>query len=193
MEVITDSISVFTKNQYLDLCDKLRNEQNMQIVVGHFGTFTSDFVSRLTESIEELFISRGDSSIVRKRIFSILIEGLANVRKHGDIDENSQQIGYLIIASNDDLYKIVMANLVDNTHRELVESYVKKINSYSEFELNSKYSDVLKNEFLTDSGGSGLGLITTRIKTGNELSSSCFKVNEMLDLFSFDVSLSRKL
>lgn len=191
MELTSRKISAQVHEHFQDLCDSLVTEAGVTIVVSHFGEFQRDFVSSLAESIEDLMVSRGDTVMVRKRMFSILIEGLENVRKHGDIDENDKQVGYLIIAADESAYQIIIGNLVSTRNRELVEQYISKINAYSESELIEKYTSVLENEFLAKQGGSGLGLITTRIKTGNSLSHVCFPVHDEVYLFSFEVSLPR--
>jgi phosphotransferase system IIB component len=192
MELTSRKISAQVLDYFQDLCDNLNNETDGTIIVSHIGEFQRDFVSSLTDSIEELMVSRGDSMLVRKRMFTILIEGLENVRNHGDKDENGQRVGYLVIAANQNAYQIIIGNLVDNSNRELVEQYISKINAYPEEELFKKYASLLSNEFLISEGGTGLGLITTRIKTGNDLRYVCFPVNDTVDLFSFEVSLPRK-
>lgn len=193
MEVEVNNIQSSVKDYYQDQCDALIASEGRSIVVSHFGGFSLNLISNLSESIEQLLVSKGDNSAVRKRMFSILIEAMQNVRKHGARDEKGNQIGYVILAEKEANYKIIIANMVNNANRELVEEYLKKINKYSIHELSDKYKSVLQNEFLTKEGGSGLGLMTTRLKTGNSLGYNCYGLNEDLDLFAFEVILPREL
>ena len=191
MQVATGNIRAIVKDYFQDQCDALSLTEGRNILVSHFGGFSLDLISSLTESVEQLLISKGDNPVVRKRIFSILIEGMQNVRKHGSKDDTGNQIGYLILAGDDENYKVIMANLVSHQNRELVKEYLKKINKYSLRELGEKYKSVLTNEFLANEGGSGLGLITTRLKTGSVLGHNCFGVSNDLDLFAFEVILPK--
>lgn len=139
------------------------------ILVSHFGVFSQNLVASLTDGIENLIVSIGDKRIVIKRMFSILIEGLQNLRLHGELDSQGVQSGFLILANDDDQYKLILANIIKTADVPGITSYIDTINNYSKEELKEKYTSVLSNEFLSEKGGAGLGLITTRMKSGNPL------------------------
>lgn len=187
----SSKIGGLLRDLYQDQCDSILNE-GRSIIVSHYGGFSLDLISNLTENIDQLLVSKGDNQLVRKRMFTILIEGMQNVRKHGAFDEKGRQAGYLIIGSSEKDHHIVIANLVNAANRERVISYLNEINSYEIEELSMKYKSVLTNEFLENEGGSGMGLITTRLKTNNQLGYSCHNINSTLDLFAFEVVLARK-
>ena len=166
-------------------------ERDQAILVSHFGTFSQNLVSSLSEGIENLLISIGDKRIVIKRLFSILIEGLQNLRIHGELDSHSVQAGFLILSSNDKRYELIMANIIKNDDIPTVSNYIETINNYSREELKSTYISILSNEFLSSKGGAGLGLITTRIKSGNPLDFDVLTLDENQSLFVLKVSLDR--
>ncbi|MDB0037912.1 SiaB family protein kinase [bacterium] len=166
-------------------------ENDQSILVSHFGVFSQNLVSSLTEGIENLIISIGDKRIVIKRMFSILIEGLQNLRIHGELDNKGVQSAFLILANNDRQYKLVMANIIKNEDVPAISNYISQINNYSKEELKKKYTTVLSNEFLSAKGGAGLGLITTRIKSGNLLDFDLLPVNDNQSLFVLKISLDR--
>ncbi len=177
---------------FQEKCDELRAENGRNVQASHFGSFTQDLVMSLSEGIEELMVSMGDHRLVIKRMFSILIEGLQNIRIHGGYDSYSdQQLAYLIVAASDDDYKIIMANITNAEDQNRVESFIDKINSYTEEELKDTYRSVLANEFLSQKGGAGLGFITTRMKSGNQLGAHFMELNESQVLFSLEVVLNR--
>lgn len=146
--------------------DGLVNNENRKILVSHNGTFSQDLVGSLSNGVEELLVSKGDQRVVIKRMFSILLEGLQNLRLHGRQDESGDQLGFLIIAGNDDSYHIHMANMVENAEVDKIKNYLDELNSYDDVVLKEKYLAVLSNEFMSAKGGAGLGLITTRMKSG---------------------------
>lgn len=170
--------------------DGLVNNDNRKILVSHNGTFSQELVGSLSNGVEELLVSKGDKRIVIKRMFSILLEGLQNIRLHGEQDENGEQLAFLVIAANEDSYKIHMANMIQNSAIAKIETYLNELNDYNEFVLKEKYLSVLSNEFMSAKGGAGLGLITTRMKSG-PLGFQFSDLNDHQSLFVLEVTLPR--
>lgn len=167
----------------------IQNGQN--VLVSHFGVFSQNLVSSLTESVENLIISIGDKRMVVKRMFSILIEGLQNLRLHGELDSQGMQSGFLILSNDEHAYSLILSNIIKNEDVTTISNYIDAINAYSEEELKNKYTSVLSNEFMSEKGGAGLGLITTRIKSGNPLGYDIFPLSENQGLFVLKVTLDR--
>ncbi|MBK9591434.1 MAG: hypothetical protein IPO32_07985 [Crocinitomicaceae bacterium] len=67
---------------------------NGKIIVSHFGEFSQDLVNSLSTGIEDTMLESGDKKGVVKRMFSILVEGLQNIRIHGERDEDNNQISF---------------------------------------------------------------------------------------------------
>ena len=140
MEVELNNIQTTVKDCYQDQCDSLISKEGRNIIVSHYGGFSLDLIGNLSDSVQQLLVSKGDNLAVRKRMFSILIEGMQNVRRHGARDPKGVQVGYVVIAEKEASYKIIIANLVDKENKELVEAYLKKINEYSIDDLIDKYN-----------------------------------------------------
>jgi hypothetical protein len=168
-----------------------RLSEDGKVLLSHFGAFTQELVGSLCLSAEELLISSGDKRLVVKRLFSILIEGLQNVRLHGQRDEYERQLGYLILGRQDDQYIVIMANMIHPDDQEKVESYLDRINHYDADKLKEAYLTVLNNEFVSDKGGAGLGFITTRMKSEHPLRYSFYQLKSEALLFTFEVVLDR--
>ena len=96
-------------------------------MVSHFGNFSQNLVSSLSEGVEDLLVSVGDKRMVIKRMFSILIEGLQNIRLHGETDNQNRQLAYLLISSTKSSYRVTMANLVKLEDVEKVISFLDRI------------------------------------------------------------------
>jgi predicted DNA-binding protein (UPF0278 family) len=175
----------------LDRQDDLRNKGFEKIVLSHFGEFTIDFISEISERVEEYMVSSGDQKIVIRRMFTILMEGMKYVREHGLHDERGRQIGYLIIAQSPEKYKLEVANLVRTEDLEGLKEYIAKLNSYGENELRDKYNEVLDKEFLNTEGSAGLGMIITRLKTGDTIHFESDTIDSGMCTCSFMVSLNR--
>lgn len=185
------SIHGVVRMNHLDKQDEMIAKGFSKVILSHFGEFSIDFISDISERIEAYMVSAGDSKHVIKRMFTILIEGMKNIRQHGLRDERSRQLGYLLIGQSDDTYILSVANLVDKDDIESLRAYLEKINHYDESELREKYDEALDREFLNLDGSGGLGMIVTRLKTGNKLLLEEFEVGPNMLLCSFSVELNR--
>ena len=184
-------IAVEIREIFQNQQDVLESGDGRKILISHFGTFSQDLVNSLSSSTEDLLVSSGDKRMVIKRLFSILIEGLQNLRLHGEKDDSGRQLGFVIVARNEVDYRIIIANIINKDDQEKVETYLERINNYSKDELKESYLQVLSNEFLSHKGGAGLGFITTRMKSNNPLLYSFYALRGDRQLFTFDVLLSR--
>jgi len=191
-QVRNNTASIAIREIFQDKCDELSIAKESTVVLSHLGTFSLDLVNALTDKVEFLMISSGDKKLVIKRMFTILIEGLNNVRKHGQLDSNDEQLGFVIVNRRKDNYLISMANLVRTEAKDSLIEYIDGINTLSTSDMNEKMQASLDHEFVDQGSGAGLGMIITRVKTGNTLSYTSFHVEPGLELFVFEVVLSRE-
>jgi len=98
-EVENNKVASVIRDVFQVKHDSLVNDESRKILVSHYGTFSQDLVGSLSNSVEELLISIGDKKMVIKRMFSILLEGLQNIRIHGGQDNYGNQLGFLIMAA----------------------------------------------------------------------------------------------
>jgi hypothetical protein len=190
LEIEKNGLSTEIRRVFQGQGDEL-NSTGSNTLVSHFGTFSQDLVASLSEGVEDLLVSVGDKRLVIKRMFSILIEGLQNIRIHGEIDDFNRQLGYLIISSTKENYIITMANIVRSEDTDKIISFIDRINNFSDENLKETYLAVLSTEFLSNKGGAGLGFITTRRKSGNPLGYDFFDLNVEKQLFSLEITLAR--
>lgn len=192
-------ITVINSNSLSDIrniyLSRMENNSHLghQVIIHHFGEFTSALVNGLAEAMEDQLISAGASKKLIKRIFSILIEGLQNIRQHGERDEVGCQGAYLLISKSKEHYFISMGNMIDEVDREAVEQYLKKINDMSQEELKGLYTDLLSNGFFTRKGGAGLGFLTMRMKSENPLDFTIEQLGQGKCFFSVDITIKKNM
>jgi len=165
---------------------------NKKIVVSHFGEFSQDLVNSISNGVEETMIEAGDKKGTVKRMFSILVEGLQNIRLHGEKDGDGNQASFLIIAQDESEYLVTLANLVFNSNRETILERLEEINSYDEKEVKALYMEVLTNGIISNKGGAGLGFITMAMKSKNKLNFSVQEIDDSLSCFSLEIKINRK-
>ena len=124
-------------------------------------------------------------------MFSILIEGLQNIYSHGGKDELGCQPVFLLVAHNKFQYKVLMGNILNAEDRELVKAYLGNINNHSEEELKQLYLSILKNGYMSDKGGAGLGVVTMRLKSSNDLNYQIYDFHEEKSFLVVEVCLDK--
>jgi hypothetical protein len=178
----------FNFKRYLDL---FANEDPRSVVVSHLGAFSQDLVNSIAANVEELMVTSGDAKIAVKRVFGILIEGLQNIRIHGAKDEHGRQMAYLILARNQEDYKIVFGNLVAAKDVSNLSEYLDAINEMDGLELKEKYIEILSSGYLSQRNGSGVGFLTMRMKSGNTLYYTIDAISEDINFLTVEVTLAR--
>ncbi len=123
-----------------------------------------------------------------KSFFSILIEGIQNVKLHGEPDASKLKKSFILVAKNEFL-TLVTGNVV---HKEQIQKLTQKIillNHFTEDELKEYYMQILTQGSLSKKGGAGLGLITLRSKSKNLLSYRFTPIDEEHYLFILQTTL----
>ena len=192
MEVKENSTLHLVKNYFNDFLCSYKTEKNRSIVISHCGTFSQDLINSLVVRNEELMKSSGDKKAIVKRAFSILIEGLQNIRIHGDVDGQGDQTSFLIVAKEPKFYCLNFGNLVENSIVNLIVSQIDKLNLMNTEEVKELYTSVLTESGFSEKGGAGLGFITMKMKSHSKLNYSILPLDDRLSLFSLEILLERE-
>lgn len=166
-------------------------ELGFSIVVSHLGVFSHDLINSLSVGVEDAMANYGDKKHIVKRMFSILIEGLQNIRIHGAKDENDDQLAFLLVAKSTEKYKILFGNITEKEDRATLKTYLGNINNHDENELKALYLNVLADGYLSKKGGAGLGVITMRIKSSKILNYRLYDLPNDKTFFAVEVELDR--
>lgn len=191
IETLNSQIASDIRGNYIKYLESFSSSDPRTIAVNHFGVFSQDLINSLSTGVEEMMVSAGDHKTTIKRVFSILIEGLQNVRLHGERDELGRQLAFLFVTRNLTDYKIVFGNLIFESDREMLVNYLEKINALDKDELKKLYLDILTKGYLSKKGGAGLGFLTMRMKSENKLVYSLERVDNEKTFFVVEVVLKR--
>lgn len=183
------SISVDTiYRSYLSMYE---GELGYEVILKHSGNFTSSLIRSFADGVESTMTKSGDKRHVIKRMFSILIEGLQNIYIHGGTEETGTQSAFLVIVKNEFCYKILFGNIVEEEDRSSLKTYLGNINNHSEEELKQLYLGILKNGYLSQKGGAGLGIVTMRIKSSKNLQYRIYDLPSDKSFLVMEVELGR--
>ena len=191
IDSINSVIASDIRNVYLSCLEKNMREDNSSLAVNHFGVFSQDFINGIATNVEELMVSFGDQKKIIKRAFSILIEGLQNVRLHGEKDDFGRQLGFLLLFKNKHAYKFVLGNIVLNDEVDALVSYLETINPLGKEELKEMFYKILTEGYLSQFGSAGLGFLLVRMKSENPFNFRIEPMDIKKSLFSLEIELNR--
>jgi hypothetical protein len=165
---------------------------NASVFISHFGYFSQDFVNSLVEEIETRLLESGEKKSVVKRVFSILVEGLQNIRLHGESDEEGEQTSFFLITQSEKHYRIYLANLVYNKNIDKIKARIDQVNGLNEEEVKQLYLSVLTNGIISSKGGAGLGYITMAMKSKNKITGHFETIDQHLSHYDLRVIVDRE-
>lgn len=157
----------------------------------HCGVFSQDLVNSLGVGSEELLIASNEKRQMIRKIFSILIEGLQNIKIHGVPNKENVKSGILVLAKGVDCYKISFGNLILNDLVPAMKERLTELNVLDEIQLKERYLKVLSEGILSNKGGAGLGFITMRMKAKSSLNFHFEKVSNEKSVFTFELVVKR--
>ena len=162
-------IQIDAKNIYNELQNEFTAQGSRHIVMSHFGEFSQDLVNSLSEGLEHILGQREVKRIVIKRMFSIMIEGLQNIRLHGIKSRSQRQFGHVMIVEKDNAYSVSFGNVVDEKGEDILTKHLNKLNEMDLSERKDYYLDILGNGDMTNKGGAGLGFTTIALKSKSKI------------------------
>lgn len=178
----------------LTLFEGLQREDLVYVYRGIFSQAITDSIIALTENNLTLV---GESSKLKKRVFSIMVECLQNITRHqfvdGHEDVSGDQSGMFVICNKDNSYQMTSGNVVNKEAIPHLTELLEKVNSLDKESLKLYYKQVLEDGSISSKGGAGLGLIEMARKSGNKLFYSFEKINETLSYFYMNTSISQQL
>lgn len=161
------------------------------IYTSHVGEFTQDYVNSISAELEERMFEDGEKKAVVKKVFSIIVEGLQNIRIHGEEDTTGYQSSFFLIIKDDSAFTIYLGNLIPSKIEEDIKERVDTVNGLEKSELKELYMNVLTNGVISSKGGAGLGYITMSMKSGNALDCHFEEISDELSLYDLKIVVDR--
>ncbi len=174
----------------LALLEGLQREDLVYIYRGVFSQVITDSIIALTENNLD---SVGESSKLKKRVFSIMVECLQNITRHQFIDGHEDINGLFVVCNKNKSYQMTSGNVVDNAAIPHLKQLIDKVNSLDKDALKDYYKQVLEDGSISSKGGAGLGLIEMARKSGNKLFYTFENIDDEISYFYMNTSISQQL
>ncbi len=124
----------------------------------HCGTLTRTDLEAAVARVEDGSLSAGDPVAVRKRLISVLVEGVENILHHAGEAQTAE--GRVLVGRTGGTYRIMLLNRVELATAALLQHRIEVLNAMDEVTLKEHYLLLLANDARTARGGAGLGLLT---------------------------------
>jgi len=165
--------------------------EDKKIIVSHIGELDQRKINTLSSLVEAQLEHLKVSKTTTKKIFNVVIEVLQNIALHGEnVGADEIPLNYLLVARNTSDFVVYAGNAVPNGIVKKLEERLKRIQSFSTFELKKQYMDVLTNGSLSEKGGAGLGFLTMALKA-HEINFDFINLNDEYSLFSIQLKVLR--
>ncbi|HSH67911.1 MAG TPA: SiaB family protein kinase [Bacteroidia bacterium] len=164
-----------------------KSEDN-KIIVSHIGELDQRKINTLSSLVEAQLEYLRVNKTTTKKIFNIVIEALQNIALHGEKSEGDAPLNYLLVGKTQNEFIVYAGNVVPNKHVKNLDARLKRIQSFSTFELKKQYMDVLTHGTLSEKGGAGLGFLTMALKA-QEINFDFVILNDQYSLFSIQLKV----
>lgn len=164
------------------------------IVLSHQGEMDEALIESVYQKMNAYFDEHPELNDIRKKFFQIMVELLQNVYHHqvkpAELIGNEKDFsGFIISKNDDDKYRIVAGNFIENKKIPLLQEKIEKTNSLSPEELRKYYQESLANAEHSEKGGAGLGIIDMTRKSGTALQYKFTPISNDYSFFSLAVQI----
>lgn len=161
------------------------------IILSFKGDFNQDLVNAILLLAERNPGVQGGATLVRARVFSVMVECMQNIRKYGAVNESGseQKPGIVLVCRDKKGYSVKTGNLVLNEEVDALHARLEQIQGLSKEQLKSLHKDVLAKTQLSEKSGAGLGLISIARKC-DEFIYKFKPLNDRVSFFSLDLHIN---
>jgi len=173
--------------------ERLLAENNVYLIwSGHF----SPDVGKEVLSFTETKLSEEDvDSVLRRRVFSILVETLENVAKYSPGLEPEEKFGMPVamIRLNGGIYSLTTGNLITNDKIASLKEKLDTINNCDKAGLKELFKQALMEQSIHSDSTGNMGLIEMAKKSGNKLQYQFDKVNDQYSYYTLTIKVEETL
>ena len=147
----------------------LEEVERVKILFSFSGELNTKNVDTSLVELEDLLSTLDLKKSQIKRIFSLAIEGLQNIERHGIEHPEFSGVSFFVFYETTHHYGLVFANLVDDETKSILASHLERVVGLSQNELKEAFMHQLSNGEMTEKGGGGLGMLTLAMKSSQPI------------------------
>ncbi|MFT5820306.1 MAG: hypothetical protein ACI8ZM_001545 [Crocinitomix sp.] len=165
------------------------NLNRAKIILAYDGVLSKEivsaFLSRLKTDIEKTTVPKKE----KKRFFSIVVECIQNLSKHGNVSELTDAHFLVLVEKENNTLKVSTGNVVKNETQETIQALINNVNNKNQSELQEMYKKGITNNVLSKNGEASLGLIDIARKSSQKLKYQFKKIDNNTSFFLFQTTV----
>jgi hypothetical protein len=163
-----------------------------ETILSYKGTISFEIIEDILGQFKECMVENEIDPVVKKRIFSIIVECMENTYRH---NINMNGLGkHLQIELNltrvDDGFIFEIGNYMKSENLVSLIERVEMVNSLSLDGLNKLYRQSISTARISDKGGAGLGLIEIARNSRHKIKYSISEQDKNVLFFKFEIKIS---
>ncbi len=173
-------------------CFKWSNQlEEDNIIMSYKGDFNSDLVNSILSLTYKDAHIRQSKDLVKNRLFSVIVESLQNVYKHGKVltDDDEGVKGIFLVRKTDQSYCIYTGNFLSTESVNTLKQKIDQVRLADHNELVELQKNVLKNGELSPDGCAGIGLIEIG-KKSSQIEYTFDHLEDQVSFFSLEAEIS---
>jgi len=189
-ETYSEAIEEFCQTRCDSIKEKFAKSPGSELILANCGDLSEDNVDSILSYVEIRLKKDGEPKGLIKKVFTIVVESLQNIRIHGTDDSEGVKASFIVIGREKQSYQIWAGNLTASNMVGEIKTSISKIKGLKPSAIRQVYLKLLSFGKFTDKGGGGLGLITIALKSDNNVRFAFEKINENLMLFKLNARVS---
>jgi hypothetical protein len=169
----------------------LLKDNNINLI--YCSQFSGRYAFDLLSIIDNLRFDQDKSLLMRKRLFSVLVELLQNIFHHAaEYEEAKGKTGILLLGTEGPDSKVITGNLIRTDEVQSLVDHITFLNNLNHDELLKYYFEKITNDDFSDPSKNGLGMVEMLIKSGNPLQYSCIPISEEYSFITIQVTIKNQ-
>ncbi len=164
-------------------------KEGSEVVCNFYGDINEDSISTIANEVELQLQLRLEQRTISKRIFTIYIEGLQNIYKHGCENKEGKHMGATMLIKTEKAYRIHFLNISPSKEIAPMSEYLDYLNGLTLDDTKKFYMDRLVNGQISDRGGASLGYIIMKLKSSNNIIYNFKSVNDFCSCYQVEIVL----
>ncbi len=178
----------------LDIQSYYQKMQSSNILMSYKGAASNDLLTSILAIAQSKLAELENKSVVKKRVFTILVEIIQNIYHHFaevEVDNLHEDDSIAFLLSKiDDTYVIITGNYVALSDIAALKSRIDEVNAMNAEQLKEKYRETLNTGSVSPKGGAGLGIIDIARRSGSKLEYTFKEYSTKYSFFSLTVKIS---
>ncbi|MDA3891417.1 MAG: SiaB family protein kinase [Salinivirgaceae bacterium] len=141
-------------------------------ILTYKGHLNFETIEEILNQFREKIRPYNAELVVRRRMYSILVECLENTYKHKALKNNTPKHPpvELVLTQKDDAFEIKIGNYILEKKVDVLINKISKVNALDREGLNKLYRKSISEARISDKGGAGLGIIEIARNSSQSLS-----------------------